>query len=160
MPRRTIARVGCLLVLASCKGTEPFVAVPTAITVTPGTASFTALGATRQFAAIVLDQRGDTIPNATAQWATLNALVATVDSNGLLTVQGVGTTQVQASISLTSTTLTSTASVTVTQVPRRLVKVSGDQQVDTVAGTLQDPSSFGSRTRSPIPSPGFRSRSR
>ncbi len=139
MARRAFTRFACLVALASCRGTEPFVAVPTAITITPATASFTALGATRQLAAIVLDQRGDTIRNASLQWSTLSAGVATVDNNGLLTAQGVGSTQVQASLTLGSSTLSDSAGVTVTQLPRHLVKVSGDQQIDTVAGQLQTP---------------------
>ena len=137
--RPRIAVVCCSLALAACRGTEPFIAVPTSIAVTPGTASFTSLGATRHLTAAVLDQRGDTIRNAAVQWATLDPGVATIDSSGTLTALGVGSTQVRATTSLASGTLSASAGVAVTQVPRRLVKVSGDGQADTVAGTLQAP---------------------
>jgi hypothetical protein len=137
MYRRALVVVS--LVLAACRGTEPFVPLPTSITVTPGTASLTSIGATRQLTAVVLDQRGDAIPNPAVQWATVDARVATVDGRGVLTARGVGSTQVQATIVDTSGALSASADVAVTQVPRRLVKVSGDRQADTVAGTLQAP---------------------
>jgi len=107
MHRRAVVVVS--LALAACRGTEPFVALPTSIVVTPGIAGFTSLGATRQLTAAVLDQRGDTIPNAAVQWATLDARVATVDSSGVLTARGVGSTQVQATITLTSGALSASA---------------------------------------------------
>jgi hypothetical protein len=135
---RRIAVVALLLVPA-CESTAPFVSVATTLSVNPGTASLTALGATRQFTAVVLDQKGDTMSNAGVQWGTVNSGVATVDNAGLLTAQGVGSTQVQATLTAGSNTLSSNAAVTVSQVPRRLVKVSGDFQTDTTGGTLQAP---------------------
>jgi hypothetical protein len=135
---RRIAVVALLLVPA-CESTAPFVAVATTLSVSPGAASLTALGATRQFTAVVLDQRGDTMSNAGVQWGTVNSGVATVDNAGLLTAQGVGSTQVQATLTAGSNTLSSSAAVTVSQVPRRLVKVSGDFQTDTTGGTLPAP---------------------
>jgi hypothetical protein len=41
---------GAVLALAACKGTEPFVPVPTAVVVSPDTANLTAIGATRRSA--------------------------------------------------------------------------------------------------------------
>jgi len=131
--------VAVVTVTAACRGTEPFVALPTSITIAPGAVSLTALGATRQTAALVLDQRGDPIANAPVQWTTFNPGIATVDGTGLITAHGVGATQVRATIALTAGSLGDSADVTVSQVPRRLVKVSGDQQTDTVSGTLQVP---------------------
>jgi len=136
---RRIAIVALLLGVPACESTAPFVAVATTLSVNPGTASLTALGATRQFTAVVLDQKGDTMSNAGVQWGTVNSGVATVNSAGLLTAQGVGSTQVQATLTAGSNTLSSSAAVTVSQVPRRLVKVSGDFQTDTTGGTLQAP---------------------
>lgn len=135
-PRFRLAAI--VLAAAACPGTEPFVPVPTTIAVSPGAVSLTALGATRQFTATVLDQRGDPIDTA-VQWITLNASIATVDATGLLTAHGVGSTLVRASIALTTGSLSDSADIVVTQVPGRLVKVSGDQQTDTVSGTLQLP---------------------
>lgn len=135
MSKRRIA-VGAALFVAACRGTEPFVAHPTSIVVSPPSAAFTALGATRRFGAAVLDQQGDTIPNATVQWVTLDAAVATVDGTGLVTAKAVGATQIQATLSQSSGALVGSTDVTVTQVPRRITKVSGDAQADTVSGTL------------------------
>ncbi len=124
---------------AACPGTEPFVAVPTSIAVAPDLVSLTALGATRQSAAVVLDQRGDPIANAPVQWVSINPGIATVDGTGLITAHAVGSTQVRATIALSTGSLSDSATVTVSQVLRRLGKVSGDQQTDTVSGTLQVP---------------------
>ncbi len=128
-----------VMLAAACRGTEPFVAVPTSIAVSPGVVSLTALGATQRVTAIVLDQRGDPIAGAAVQWTSRNAAVATVDGTGLLTAQGVGSAHLRASVALSTGSLSDSALVTVSQVARRLVKVSGDRQTDTVSGTLQLP---------------------
>lgn len=135
MDRRTVVFV---LALAACRGTEPFVPVPTAVVVSPDTVVLTAIGATRQFSATVQDQRGDAIPGASVTWSTTPSGVATIDGAGLLTATGVGGAQVQASTAGPSGggPLTDSADVSVTQVPAQLVKLSGDLQTDTVAGTL------------------------
>ena len=135
MNRRAVA-CGAALVLVACSGTEPFVPVPTAVVVSPDTVALTAIGATRQFSATVQDQRGDAIAGATVNWSTTSAGVATIDAAGLLTAIGVGGTQVQASVAGPSGLLMDSADLSVTQVPAQLVKLSGDLQTDTVAGTL------------------------
>lgn len=136
---RRFRLVAFVALAVACHGTEPFVAVPTSITIAPGAVSLTALGATRQSGAVVLDQRGDSIASAPVQWTSFSPGIATVDGTGLITAHGVGSTQVRATIALTSGSLSDSATVTVSQVLRRLVKVSGDQQTDTVSGTLQVP---------------------
>lgn len=128
-----------LLAVTACRGTESFLAVPTAIKVTPGNANFTTLGATHQFVATVLDQHGDPITGKGVQWATLDSVVATVDGGGVLTTRGVGTTQIQASLALDSSAISASAAVGVTQVPRHLTKTSGDGLADTTGATLQTP---------------------
>jgi Leishmanolysin/Bacterial Ig-like domain (group 2) len=135
----TIAAACGGLVLWACKGTEPFVPVPTAVLVTPDTVVLTSLGATKQFSAIVLDQRGDTIPASPVTWASTDLAVATIDSTGLLTAVGVGGVEVQATAATASAPPAGTADVAVTQLPSQLQRISGDQQTDTVAQTLPAP---------------------
>jgi hypothetical protein len=138
MDRRAVW-LGAALALAACKGTEPFVPVPTAVVVSPDTAILTAIGATRQFSATVQDQRGDVIAGATVTWSTTVSGVATIDGAGLLTATGVGGTQVWAIVARPSAPLIGTADLSVTQIPAQLAKLSGDLQTDTVAGTLSSP---------------------
>ena len=137
-----MARIGAAcggLGLWACKGTEPFVPIPTTVLVSPDTVLLAAIGATRQFSAAVLDQRGDTIPASPVAWATTDPAVATVDSTGLLTTVGVGGVQVRASAATSSTPVVGTADVAVTQLPAQVQRVSGDQQTDTVSQTLPAP---------------------
>ena len=138
MDRRAVT-FGAVLALAACSGTEPFVPVPTGVVVSPDTAILTAIGATRQFTATVLDQRGDVIAGATVTWSTTVAGVATIDGAGLLTATGVGGTQVQALVAGPSGPLVGSADLSVIQIPAQLAKVSGDLQTDTISGTLSAP---------------------
>ncbi|HMA39167.1 MAG TPA: Ig-like domain-containing protein, partial [Gemmatimonadales bacterium] len=133
--RRTIPFALALGAFA-CKGTEPFVPVPMAIDVLPGTVSFGAIGGARTLTAVVLDQRGDTIRNPSVTWSVGNGTVANVDATGHVSALAVGTTKVFASAQGSSTPLKDSVTVSVVQVPAQLVKVAGDQQVDTASGTL------------------------
>jgi hypothetical protein len=133
--RRTIPFALALAAFA-CKGTEPFVPVPTAIDVLPGTVSFGAVGGVRALTAVVLDQRGDTIRSPSVAWSTGNGAVANVDATGHVSALGVGTTRVYASAQGASAPLKDSVTVSVVQVPAQVVKVAGDQQVDTASGTL------------------------
>lgn len=120
----------------ACRGTEPFVPVPSAIDVQAGTVSFGAIGGVRALTVVVLDQRGDTIRSPSVEWSTGNGSVASVDATGHVSATGVGTTKVFASAQGSSTPLKDSVTVSVVQVPAQLVKVAGDQQVDTASGTL------------------------
>jgi hypothetical protein len=131
---RTLTACGSIW-LAACKGTEPFVPTPTAVLISPDMVSLTALGATRQFSAVVQDQRGDPIATSRVTWATTDPAVATIDSTGFLTAVGVGAVQVRATV-VTTPSLVGTAGVAVAQLPARIQKVSGDFQTDTIAHTL------------------------
>jgi hypothetical protein len=138
MPRnmaRMLAACGGIW-LGACTGTEPFVPTPTSVRVTPGTVSLTALGATRQLRAAVLDQRGDSIPGASVTWATTDPAVATIDSTGLLVAVGIGGVQARATAASATAVVVGTVDVTVTQLPAVLRKVSGDLQTDTISQTL------------------------
>jgi hypothetical protein len=133
--RRTIPFALALGAFA-CKGTEPFVPVPTAIDVLPGTVSFGAIGGARALTAVVLDQRGDTIRSPSVAWSVGAGSVASVDATGHVSATGLGTTKVFASVQGSSAPIKDSVTVSVAQVPAQLVKVAGDQQLDTVSGTL------------------------
>ena len=117
---------------AACKGTEPFVPVATTVTVTPGTISFTAVGAAQPLAATVLDQRDNAMPNATVTWSTNNPAVATVGGTGIVTSTGNGSAQITA----TSGLATGHANVDVAQVSSALLKWNGDGQTGSVGTAL------------------------
>ena len=55
---------------------------PTTVAVTPATAELTAVGATVQLNAEVLDQNGQAIAWATVLWASSHAVVATMSEGG------------------------------------------------------------------------------
>src|SRR5881392_690337 len=111
------------IALAACKGTEPFVPVPTSLHVAPSSLSFTSLGATRQVVAVVLDQRADTIKNASVSWSSDNGSVATVSASGLVTAVGNGSAHAVA----TSGGLSAQVTVSVAQAAQ-LIKAAGDGQ--------------------------------
>ena len=85
----------------------------TTVTVTPATAELTALGATVQLTAQVLDQNGQQMAGAAVTWSSDIPSVATVDGSGLATAaNGNGT----AMITATSASASGSAAVTVVQV--------------------------------------------
>ena len=84
---------------------------PATVTVSPATAELTALGATAQLAAQVLDQYGQVMANANVSWSTSAAQVAAVDGSGLVTAAGNGA----ATITATAGSASGTAAVTVRQ---------------------------------------------
>jgi len=71
--------------------------IVSSVTVTPATATLTALGATRQFAAEARDPDHNVVPGATFTWASSTGSVATVDAaTGLATAAGDGSTTITA----------------------------------------------------------------
>ena len=70
--------------------------LPTTVAVSPDTVRFTALGQTAQLAAEVREQAGRVMAEAFISWSSGDTLVAVVDSAGLLTAVGGGTTTVTA----------------------------------------------------------------
>lgn len=125
-----------LVLGVACKGTEPVTLVPTTVDVSPAAVTFGALTRVRTLAAVVRDQRGDTIAAPSVQWGVGNGTVASVDASGRVTALGLGVTQVYATVQRNSGPIRDSATITVTQVPAQVVKVSGDQQLDTTAATL------------------------
>ncbi len=99
------------------RGTEPPTPLPpepprpTTVAVSPATARLTALGATVQLGARVLDQRGQVMPGAEAAWSSADTTVATVDGSGLVTAAGNGS----ANVTATSGPASGSAAVTVAQ---------------------------------------------
>ena len=84
---------------------------PTTVTVTPATAELTALGATVQLRAQVLDQYGQVMAGAAVSWSSSAASVAAVDGSGLVT----GAANGAATITATAGSASGTAAVTVAQ---------------------------------------------
>ncbi len=108
---------------------EPEPARPTTITVTPATAELTALGASVQLSARVLDQNGQAMAGANVTWASNDAAVATVNPNGLVTAVGIGGATITATAGAASaeavvTVMQSASSVVVS--PSADTVVSGD----------------------------------
>jgi hypothetical protein len=124
------------LALSACKGSEPFVATPTTISLSLHVVNFGAIGSQQQLAATVLDQRGDPIPSASIVWSSDNAAVADVNGGGLATAVTVGSTKLRGKVTLTNGSIVDSATVSVTQVPAHFFKFAGDNQIDTVSGTL------------------------
>ena len=93
---------------------------PTTVTVTPASSQLTALDATVQLRAEVLDQNGQVMANATVNWSSSAAAVAAVDGSGLVTAAGNGAATITATASEASgealvTVMQSAASVVVTR---------------------------------------------
>lgn len=115
----SVALVGAIWVSACGDGaTEPAPSPPpseppraTTMTVTPATAELTALGATVQLSARVLDQNGQAMTGAAVAWSTGDAAVATVGTSGLVTAISNGA----ATITATSGTASAGAQIAVAQ---------------------------------------------
>ena len=90
---------------------EVTAATPTQLTVTPGTATLTAVGRTVQLSAEVLDQLGRPLSGVSVAWSSGEASVATVDANGLVTAAGNG----EATITAAAGGASGTALITVRQ---------------------------------------------
>jgi hypothetical protein len=135
MLKLAVVLVALPLLLSTCKGTEP-APVPTTIIITPApTVSLAAIGATQQFTAVVKDQNGNVLANATVAWTTSSAGAVTVSATGLATAAGNGSAQ----ISATSGNATASVTVAVAQVATQSVKVSGDVQTGMAGNPLPQP---------------------
>ena len=84
---------------------------PTQLTVTPPTATLTAVGRTVQLSAEVLDQLGRPMSGVSVTWSSGEASVATVDANGLVTAVGNG----EVTITAAAGDASGTATITVQQ---------------------------------------------
>ena len=84
---------------------------PTTVTASPATAQITALSATVQVSAEVLDQNGNVMAGSAVSWSSSAITVATVNTAGLVTAAGNGT----ATITATAGSASGSATVTVAQ---------------------------------------------
>lgn len=119
-----------LLFVAACGGSEP--RIPTTVTISPSAVVLSAVGETRQLSTSVSDQNGDPLPDAIVTWSSDDGTVASVNSAGLVTAQGPGTSEVIA----TAGSVQATAAVSVIQTPTQLAKVSGDGQTGIAGNAL------------------------
>ena len=91
--------VSIIWFLAGCGGegsspttpSTPPVKIPTSITLSPISQTFTSLGVSSQLTARVRDQNSVTMTGHTLGWATSDAMVATVTSGGWVTPVASGT---------------------------------------------------------------------
>jgi Big-like domain-containing protein/leishmanolysin len=92
-----------LALLAGCGGggTEP--KVPSAITVSPPSVSFTAVGQTQQLSPTITDAQGNPLTGVSISWSSSDQAVASVSSSGLVTAHGNGSAQITAQAGSAST---------------------------------------------------------
>lgn len=86
------------------------------IVVEPGSATLVSLGDTRQFTATARDANGNVVPGVTVGWSSSRDGVAEVNSDGLATAVGNGTTTITASAGGVSGTATLNVDQRVTRV--------------------------------------------
>jgi uncharacterized protein YjdB len=120
--RRRIAYAGVGVVITACSGgtsPEPLSSGPTAqVVVTPSTPTIT-LGGTQPLQAQAKDADGKIVAGAAIFWSSSDTDVAVVSDAGVVTAQGIGTTQIAASAEGKS----AVAAVTVVPVPVASVSV-------------------------------------
>jgi len=91
-PSRAAALIGAATVVILCAcglGTGPNDVAIAAVSVSPPTATLTAVGATQQFVATALDSAGNAVA-VSLSWVSSNTQVATVDASGLAQAVGAG----------------------------------------------------------------------
>ena len=140
--RRGLAGAVLCVAIAGCgggdNGTGTVQPVPTTVEITPGSASLTFINATQGFQAVVRDQEGKVMPNASVSWSSSDAGVFTVSgsgSNASVTAAGNG----EATLTATSGQASGTAAVEVAQRAALLEVVSGDDQEAVRGTTLSEP---------------------
>ena len=136
--RRTgLAAALLFAMIAGCgggdDGTQVEEPVPTTVEISPESAMLTSINATQGFTAVVRDQSGKAMPNATVSWSSSDAGIFTVSASGSnATVEAVGNGN--GTLTATSGQASGTAVVEVEQRAAKLKVVSGDEQ-ETVRGT-------------------------
>ena len=132
-----VALAGVLWTSACGDGaTEPAPPDPpraTTVTVTPATAQLSALSATVQLSAQVLDQNGRAMAGAAVAWSSGNATIATVNASGLVTAVQDGT----ATITATSGSARGSAAVTVMQSPDSVALMPEEETITALGDTLR-----------------------
>ncbi len=100
--------LGCGESSTTLSPASPDTSVPATVLVSPATASLSALGDTVRFSAEVRDQRGRIMATAPVDWSTSDAMLATVDGNGLVTAVANGSATIMAVAGAASGTATAT----------------------------------------------------
>ena len=145
--RKLLFCTALALLAAGCKdggGTSSSVA--TTVTVTPGTVSMNAIGATQVVHAAVADQKGKAMRNASLSWSSSSGAVTVSGAGGdsaIVTAVGNGT----ASITATSGSAAGSASVQVAQAASMVQKAAGDGQTGAAGTALPQPVTVGVRDR-------------
>jgi hypothetical protein len=141
-PRMGVAAALLLLLpIVGCGGDEVEpepTPVPTTVEITPDAVELLSSGATTGLNAVVRDQNGKAMPNATVTWTGSDAAVFTVAGDGLIATvtavaNGMGT------VTATAGQASGTASVTVVQTPAKLDVISGDEQEALRGTALAEP---------------------
>ena len=132
-----------LLPIIGCGGDEGEVEpeptpVPTTVEITPDAVELLSSGATTGLNAVVRDQNGKAMPNASVTWTGSDAAVFTVAGDGLIATvtavaNGMGT------VTATAGQASGTASVTVVQTPAKLDVISGNEQEALLGTALAEP---------------------
>lgn len=104
-----------------------------AVSVTPGTATLTTVGATQQFTAEATDANGNVVQGITFLWQSSDQRVATVDTAGIATAKGSG----EATITAAARGVPGNAVLTVDQAIAQLAFIT--EPADAVAGEALDP---------------------
>ena len=113
----SMAITGIAMLVLSCgdgavEPTPPPAPIATTVTVTPASATLSALGETARFTAEVRDQNGQAMAGAAVAWASSDASIATVDASGVATAAANGS----ATITATAGSASGTAALAVAQV--------------------------------------------
>ena len=141
-PRMGVAAALLLLLpIVGCGGDEVEpepTPVPTTVEITPDAVELLSSGATTGLNAVVRDQNGKAMPNASVTWTGSDAAVFTVAGDGLIATvtavaNGMGT------VTATAGQASGTASVTVVQTPATLDLISGDEQEALRGTALAEP---------------------
>ena len=103
------------------------------ITLTPDEANLTALGATVQLDAEVLDGSGQPIADAAVEWASSDEAVAAVSAEGLVTAAGNGSARITAS----SGEVSAAVEITVSQAAGSITLTPDEANLTALGATVQ-----------------------
>ena len=141
-PAGVAAMLLLLLPIVGCGDEEVVepqsVLVPTSVEITPDAVELLSSGAKTGFNAVVRDQNGKPMPNASVTWTGSDPAVFTVEASGpVATVTAVANGM--ATLTATAGQASATASVTVVQTPAKLDIASGNEQEARLGTQLPEP---------------------
>lgn len=126
------------------------------VTVAPNSATIQGIGQTISLQATARTETGETVPNPTFTWTSLNPGVATVNSAGLVTTAGQGTARI--TVTYQSAADTATIQVTSASVPPGSASITVSPQEATLQGignTILLQATVRSETGATVPSPNL-----